>query len=640
MSPPLSPAKGNQADIWEDALSLLSENDQQRFEFVFTKDQERQNLLYDVLSAATLKKEECLRKRWKINLTNKTIILRDVLEKVSVWVRKFIAVGDTIMQYDPGHAALPWAAIRFCLQVTVNDVQIYGTFLQSVEQNANLLARCSIMERLYLYRQTRSESEVTERFRQALVTLYAAILTNLAKGLRYFGQNTAKRIERHEELLQLLKDLKQPIARIDSQLSALNDNLQMETRIKILNAISKIVYPIHHRNASRDRLEGSGKWLLEKAAYRDWRADSSSSVLWVHGIPGSGKTKLASLVIDDIKSSAHVAYFYCMRNSAEPERAECDKILNCMVRQLASTSTKSPILEPVRLKYELAIDGFEGFEDQAWTTEDSTEVLIELTNVYPSITIVVDALDEVNPMDRLELLDALNKIVRNSSNLVKLFISSRDSIDIVMHLSDSPNLYISATDNWKDIDAFAALLIPHSNQRLDAVKLLHGKLPDTLRNKIAKTLIDGAHGMFRWVDLQIQSLRTLKVAADIEARLGCLPETLEGSYWDIFEQIQASGEHAANLAKLTFQWLLSAQSSINIEDFAVLASVSSGNSETTYTASEILDVCANLIVDDGADSFRFAHLSVREFLEGLSKKRQIDYFQPEQTNAALASACL
>jgi len=56
------------------------------------------------------------------------------------------------MQYDPGHAALPWAAIRFFLQVTVNDVQIYGTMLQSIELISNLLARCAIMERLYLQR--------------------------------------------------------------------------------------------------------------------------------------------------------------------------------------------------------------------------------------------------------------------------------------------------------------------------------------------------------------------------------------------------------------------------------------------------------------------------------------------------------
>ncbi|OCK95346.1 uncharacterized protein K441DRAFT_557014, partial [Cenococcum geophilum 1.58] len=664
MSPPLSPTSTAaeelaKKDVWEEALMLLSEEDRERFDVASARKQEYQQLLKDVLAASNEKKAECLKKRWKIIRGDRNIILRDIIEKVAIWVRKFIAVGDTLMQYDPGHAALPWAAIRFFLQVTVNDVQIYGTMLQSIELISNLLARCAIMERLYLQRpslliSSSSSLDVTERFRKALVELYAAILTILAKALRYYGYNTAVRIaksivtntkdveswssmvsekqaeverlatvaeaekmqqehdQRDAKLSQLLKELQTPISRMDMHLSDLHDNLQMEMRIKILKAISTIPYPVHHKAIARDRLKGSGKWLLEKPAYRDWRAESSSSVLWVHGIPGSGKTKLASLVIDDIKSSAHVAHFYCMRNPAEPERAKCDKILNCLVRQLASTSPKSPILEPVRVKYELAIDGFEGFEDQAWTSDESTQVLIELINIYPSVTFVLDALDEVNPMDRLELLDALNKIAQNSESLVKVFISSRDNIDIVMHLKDSPNLYISATDNWKDINAF---LTTSSNQRLDAVKLLHGKLPSSLRDKIATTLISGAHGMFRWVDLQIQSLRTLKVAADIEARLGHLPETLEGSYWEIFQYIQESGEHAAKLARLTFQWLLSAKSSISLDNFAVLASISCRNPGTVYTPSEILDVCANLVINDGATSFRFAHLSVREFLE-------------------------
>lgn len=45
------------------------------------------------------------------------IILRDLLEKVMVWVNKFKEVVDVAIQYDPVHAALPWAAVRFLLQV-------------------------------------------------------------------------------------------------------------------------------------------------------------------------------------------------------------------------------------------------------------------------------------------------------------------------------------------------------------------------------------------------------------------------------------------------------------------------------------------------------------------------------------------
>ena len=44
------------------------------------------------------------------------IVLHEVFSKIVGWIEKFVAVGDTAMQYDTGHAALPWAAIRLVLQ--------------------------------------------------------------------------------------------------------------------------------------------------------------------------------------------------------------------------------------------------------------------------------------------------------------------------------------------------------------------------------------------------------------------------------------------------------------------------------------------------------------------------------------------
>ena len=45
------------------------------------------------------------------------IVLRDIFAKVAAWIQTFIEVGDIAVQYDPGHAALPWALVRFLLKV-------------------------------------------------------------------------------------------------------------------------------------------------------------------------------------------------------------------------------------------------------------------------------------------------------------------------------------------------------------------------------------------------------------------------------------------------------------------------------------------------------------------------------------------
>lgn len=55
--------------------------------------------------------------KWKIKGRHGEIDLRENFNRLVGWVQKFIAIGDTVVTYDPGHAALPWAALRFVLQV-------------------------------------------------------------------------------------------------------------------------------------------------------------------------------------------------------------------------------------------------------------------------------------------------------------------------------------------------------------------------------------------------------------------------------------------------------------------------------------------------------------------------------------------
>ena len=55
--------------------------------------------------------------RWRIRSPLGEISIREHFDKIVSWVQKFIAIGDTIVTYDPGHAALPWAAMRLILQV-------------------------------------------------------------------------------------------------------------------------------------------------------------------------------------------------------------------------------------------------------------------------------------------------------------------------------------------------------------------------------------------------------------------------------------------------------------------------------------------------------------------------------------------
>ncbi|KAL9036562.1 MAG: hypothetical protein Q9180_004231 [Flavoplaca navasiana] len=60
----------------------------------------------------------------------------------------------------------------------------------------------------------------------------------------------------------------------------------------ILNWISNAKSSQKHNDVRLPRVEGTGEWLLEEPAFKNWR-DGVENVLWCYGIQGSGKSILA-----------------------------------------------------------------------------------------------------------------------------------------------------------------------------------------------------------------------------------------------------------------------------------------------------------------------------------------------------------
>ena len=200
--PSVIPIEKSSHDLWNTALNTLS------VELRNSLDVTRASHAYIIsraLEEAKEKKQVCVQKCWTLKKRNgETIILRDVIEKIIVWVEKFIAVGDAAIQYDPSHAAPAWAAFRFVLQVkttilsydgllidsyevAVNDRKAFGKTVENLEAVSHLITRYAILEELYLHR----ISTARDKLEDMVVRLYAEILTFLARVRKYF-QTSAK----------------------------------------------------------------------------------------------------------------------------------------------------------------------------------------------------------------------------------------------------------------------------------------------------------------------------------------------------------------------------------------------------------------------------------------------------------------
>ena len=90
----------------------------------------------------------------------------------------------------------------------------------------------------------------------------------------------------------ILQDLQQPISRMERDLRTLHDGFAEAERREVLHWISPIPYIGHHNQAKSDVLPGTGAWFLKDEKVLSWLSSSSSSIMWLHGVAGSGKSKL------------------------------------------------------------------------------------------------------------------------------------------------------------------------------------------------------------------------------------------------------------------------------------------------------------------------------------------------------------
>ncbi|KAL3486008.1 hypothetical protein BJX62DRAFT_242423 [Aspergillus germanicus] len=153
--------------------------------------------------------------------------------------------------------------------------------------------------------------------------------------------SVTEQLKQHLELKTILSDMDTPPKQIDWTIEQVQDTFDASKRTRILQWLSAEPYQKHPKQARSDFVSGTGAWLLADPVYKRWKDESASSILWLHGIPGSGKSILVSAVIEDTLKSSQMGqsplpvYFYCSRNPTEPNGSMPSELIASITRQLA-----------------------------------------------------------------------------------------------------------------------------------------------------------------------------------------------------------------------------------------------------------------------------------------------------------------
>jgi hypothetical protein len=214
-------------------------------------------------------------------------------------------------------------------------------------------------------------------------------------------------------------------------------SLEAQSFCNFVAWLSSTPYREHHTRHSKNRLRSTTQWLIADSRYVDWKSSTSTSLLWLRGILGSGKTNLVSAAIDESLSNTHaqaspVLYYYCGDNKGHGGRCDAKDVMRSLLRQLTVKNEATfEIFEQVHLEFRRReargkvsmgkVDALEPHECTHWIAE-----LLQ----NDTAIIIIDAIDEVDVADRHLLLKELISPRDDSACVLKILLSSRDDTNL------------------------------------------------------------------------------------------------------------------------------------------------------------------------------------------------------------------
>ena len=363
---------------------------------------------------------------------------------------------------------------------------------------------------------------------------------------------------------------------------------------------------VNQNAASKKCQKDTGGWLLADPAYLDWR-DRPDSFLWLQGSAGCGKTILCSTVINDMTiymasrtQGALVFYYFDFTNDVKTKTSSC---LRSIIQQLIEQTADTTSLQALLKAYAMGTPPIQEFLDAL------KRILCRHDRVY----IVVDALDECT--DQEELFDLLKSIRDWKLECLSILVTSRDEPDIRDCVLPTPKQEIrlqnSAIDN--DVRLFIVETL-EKDKRLQCWSDIFSEIEEALTN--------GAHGMFRWVDCQLQTLRGCPSRAEARKALSNLPETLDKTYERMLRNVRPN---LCDYAIRLLQWLCIAGGPVDLDDIMEAFATSIGEEpyfdpDARFVSSDkVLALCPGLIIRCNDNAFwrnhvQIAHYSVKEYL--------------------------
>jgi hypothetical protein len=256
------------------------------------------------------------------------------------------------------------------------------------------------------------------------------------------------------------------------------DAQKLQNHQAMMQWLSTTDFPAQQHDIISRRQDGTGQWLLDSGEFKGW-LQGDDKLLFCPGIPGSGKTMMATIAIDHLSRMAQaevgLAYLFCNYKS-QVDQNVC-ALLSALLKQLLQG--RPDIAAPISRLYDHHKGRNKPLLDEVF------EALLAVCSNLVRVYVIVDALDECSDQDgtRSRLIRKLFDL-QAKTNLHLLF-TSRFIPEIAEKFKSDPMLEVRASE--EDVERFVIGQIPRLPSCI--------KRSDELTRAVQSSIVNAVDGM-------------------------------------------------------------------------------------------------------------------------------------------------
>jgi hypothetical protein len=404
--------------------------------------------------------------------------------------------------------------------------------------------------------------------------------------------------------------------------------------LESIQEIRKWLQPTSYDNESGEyhkhlasHFAGTGAWVTSSAIYQEWVQSEERGMLWIKGIPGSGKSVLASKLIQELSQSqpgVPVLYFF-FRQIIDANHKPVALLRDWLDQVLFYSPPLQKQLKGY-IKSERSISSM-SMED-LWR-----DLRMAFSGLRDKVYCIADALDEMDQGND-SFLEALATLGQWKPHKVKVLITSRPVPSIESPLRTAKFIQIRLEEKLVDMDISS--YVQHS--------LKTSSIAPENQELITKAVPGQANGLFLYAKLAMDSF--LEPGANIKEVLYKLPTDLNSMYTSLLHDHAFRSNVPDDIQLLILQWITHATRPLRLLELAEMIKVTyreESCQDLKATKDLVRAACGPLLEVLPDETVCVVHHSFTEYLTRSTRPRDpVGYpiLRPGPTHARLALACL